>query len=574
MNSPAKSLGWLMIVVMAGILLYPAATPVHVEGFSASIVSLGLHLREGALSSYDLIYPVNLEFFALSRLGAAIGVAGFVQLGQVSGDEAMRLMMWAATSVLLMSTLVCVRRWTNVPWTLAAVSLLLVPGMIENSYFFNDNVPAGALLVAGLAILSTTRRAWATVVAGALLGAAVICRFDTVVPAVAAPIVVLIRPDSIKRRVVDVVLCGCAAFAVMVIIPALFDRTILDTIQISATVIALWQRPSSWLRHTTEFLTFVGLPGFLLLAAAILTLTRARQHALLSLLLVPIVLVNIVSMGKLWQSRQLLTLAPFICALVAVELSHLLGVWTQHRVRAALLAIPALAFAVAALVGPHVSWLSDGPRTITGRLAGLSHWTAWQRDVRDDFALIDAEVRGDDTLLVMTTDWDADRYVHLTLQLSGHTVDASGAGIPECRLVEVFRRQERVVRHLRLHIPFVQRSRTLAQRRYIDIGADCIRQLASERVTIVGRKDDYERLMTTMGAMRKDSSMRRTPHTSPGFAADRPNRNDFMADSMATTNMSALAGNDTRALQTADSLLSPEWLTRKLQRSRLTHAVW
>ena len=61
----------LAVVLSAVILLVPALTPAHVEGFSASIVSLGLHLRDGNISRFDGLYPLNVEFFGLTRLGTA-----------------------------------------------------------------------------------------------------------------------------------------------------------------------------------------------------------------------------------------------------------------------------------------------------------------------------------------------------------------------------------------------------------------------------------------------------------------------------------------------------------------------
>ena len=52
---------WLAISLAAAWLLHPIVTPAHVEGFSASIVSLALHLNDGELASYDRLLAANLE---------------------------------------------------------------------------------------------------------------------------------------------------------------------------------------------------------------------------------------------------------------------------------------------------------------------------------------------------------------------------------------------------------------------------------------------------------------------------------------------------------------------------------
>src|SRR5215210_7699054 len=113
---------WIGVLLVGAWMLHPILTPAHVEGFSASIVSLALHLNAGQLADYDRLYPANLEYFTLSRLGTVTFL-----------------------SVLTTSSFVLVRRWTSAPSIVVVVALLLIPGLAESSFFYNDTIFAAAL---------------------------------------------------------------------------------------------------------------------------------------------------------------------------------------------------------------------------------------------------------------------------------------------------------------------------------------------------------------------------------------------------------------------------------------------
>src|SRR5678815_4849756 len=77
---------WIGLLIVACWLLHPILTPAHVEGFSASIVSLALHLNAGHLADYDRLQPVNLEYFTLSRLGTVTWLSLLTGRLALSGD--------------------------------------------------------------------------------------------------------------------------------------------------------------------------------------------------------------------------------------------------------------------------------------------------------------------------------------------------------------------------------------------------------------------------------------------------------------------------------------------------------
>src|SRR6476659_9669854 len=99
---------WAALIVIAAWLLHPILTPAHVEGFSASIVSLALHLNDGRLADYDRLHPANLEYFTLSRLGTVAFVSVLTGPAGLPGELAMRLTTWLAFLALATSSFVLV----------------------------------------------------------------------------------------------------------------------------------------------------------------------------------------------------------------------------------------------------------------------------------------------------------------------------------------------------------------------------------------------------------------------------------------------------------------------------------
>ena len=80
----------ILAAILTSWLLFPLLTPVHVEGFTASVASLALHLDRDLITNFDVLQPLNTEYFGLSKLGWVLGTAGLIKLGL--GSE------WAMTA--------------------------------------------------------------------------------------------------------------------------------------------------------------------------------------------------------------------------------------------------------------------------------------------------------------------------------------------------------------------------------------------------------------------------------------------------------------------------------------------
>lgn len=489
---------WIALASTGAWLLHPALTPAHVEGFSASIVSLALHLNAGDINGYDPLYPANLEFFALSRLGTVTVVSFFAGALGLPGEWAMRATMWASFAGLAAASFVLVRRWTGCSAPVAVAALLLIPGVAESAFFYNDNVLSVALAAGALAVVASTPGLAATALAGFLFGAGVVARADAVLLAPAVALMVY-EQDRLGRRFVRRGLAFAAGALVPVVaLPAAFDATIVDVLRISSYAVTLWDRTLDRRQHAVEFAIFVGIPAGLLALAGLYRLVRCRDAFRLLLLAgVPLVF-NVVVLGKLWQSRQVLPLTPFLAALTVLG-------WQQLAPKAHRWPSPLAryAFAVATAVvlfAPLVrQGFSDGPRFWLGRFWSPPRWTHWQLAVNtnvDEIERFATALRTPRPAAVVTDSWNGDRYLHLALQESGFAPVAAGRLDPACaKVAELFRRGSQEVLHIRLHEPFLQSWPARTSRRLEERGTPCLRAARPTSTFLLAPLSRLDRLL-------------------------------------------------------------------------------
>ena len=468
----------LALVAVVAWLVYPILTPVHVEGFSASIESLAMHLASGHLSDYDRLFPANLEFFALTRLGTVAFVAGIIRWLGLDSQWAMRVMMWAGFATLVWSSIVLVRRWTGASVGLVVAALVLIPGISESAFFYNDNVLSAALAIGALAIIGSSRRTVTTAIAGLLFGAGIVARLDAVLLAPAVAMIAYEQHGRIDGGFVRRGLVFTAATLLPVLlVPASVDASILDVVRISNYAVALWDLPPSLAPHARELAYFIGMPAALLIAFGVLKLAKEHAFYRLALLLGAPVFFNLVGLGKILRSRQLLPLTPFFAALAILGVRYLFA--DDRDGSRARLRLTVLIVGAAVLVGPVGKLqMSDGPRAPYGRFWSPRLWTTWQRTVRENVSDIGRLVDNADpaaVTAVLTDSWDADRFLHLELQREGFSVEDIGGVQPPCaKAGEQFRRGSAHVLHLRLHQPFLPFPATFAAERLNRLALPCL----------------------------------------------------------------------------------------------------
>lgn len=470
---------WGVLALLAAWLVSPAMRPVHVEGFSASIVALGIHMADGTLTDFLPSQPMTTEYFGLTKLGAVLAVAGLVKLG-LAGDTAMRLLMAAGALLLAGGSARLVRSWSGAPWLLVAAILLLVPGLAESDFFFNDNILGAGLIVAALAILQARPEPAAALGIGALIGMAVAVRTDLVL---VTPAVFLMAGErrTLAQAAATTIIVGTAALSLLWVIYTSVGASPLDAVRAGEAAVELWARPIDPQAQCRSILSFLGLPISVLGVIGLVGLHRERRRLML-LVGVPLS-VNLVLLGKVWETRQLLPLTPFLATIATLGACRLISDWRAgNRVPPGLVAMTIATILFAAPTGVY---FSDGPRVLVGRVAAIGEWTAWQARVRDNFALIDrmiATAPRAGTLVIVTDYWDEDRYLHLRLVEQGFRADTL---TPACRAVgqSMMRNGRRIVQ-VSPRLNFVANGDAVSGQVVRQFAAPCLRAVPAPVIMI------------------------------------------------------------------------------------------
>ncbi|MDF7777391.1 hypothetical protein P1X14_19190 [Sphingomonas sp. AOB5] len=478
---------WIALAVLAAWLLSPALYPVHVEGFSASIVSLGIHLSEGTLADFFPSQPINTEYFGLTKLGAVLGVAGLVKLG-LSGEAAMRLLTLLGLILLAGGSARLIRQWTGAPWLLICAVLLLIPGIAESSFFFADNMLGAGLLVAGLAIFAARQGVATALATGLLTGLAITVRTDLVL---VTPAILLIawQRQPLPRAAAATAIAAIASLTTLWLAFALVGASPLDAIRTGARAVTLWERPGDLWRQSLAMLLFLGPPALLLCLLGIRPALAGGRHRAALLLGMPL-LMNLALAGRIWEVRQLLPLTPFLASVCVLGAMQLLSEWRSGR-RFMPGAVSALIAAVL-IAPPAIVYVSDGPRAMIGRIAAIPLWQQWQAGVRGNFALIDrviASAPPGATFAVVTDYWNEDRYLHLRLLEHGYRAVPQS---PECDAIgQTMAKGDRTILQISPHQTFLANAGTLYPARLTQLASPCLHGL---QPVLIASSDRVRRL--------------------------------------------------------------------------------
>ncbi|MDR3513046.1 MAG: hypothetical protein P4L73_15520 [Caulobacteraceae bacterium] len=479
-----KPVGAVVLAAAALWLFSPMLTPAHVEGFTASIGSIALHMTHDQLANYDRLFPFNLQFFAFSRLGTNLFVALLVGPLGLPAEWALRLAMWIGFVCLAGGSYVLVRRWTEAPPLQVLLVMVLTPGLAETGFFYNDNMLSAGLATLSLALLTVSARPLASVAAGALFGYAVLARTDCLLLAPAAALILWRREGTSWRFVGHCAAFGLASAGLASAILAAFGLTPVTVLRIAAHAVALWRRQTPWEIQPTSIALFAGPIGVGLAIPGVTRLVRQRRFHLLALLLGAPLIYNVVYLNKVWEVRQLAPLTPFFLSMAVVGLQTLLAPGVDRRLQAAAAVLAALVL----LSPPAPVFLAEGPHTLVGRAWTPVAWRRWQEASRWSFGSIGRFVAADTAPLsvILTDYWDGDRYTHLQLQEHGFTPFDVGAAYPACATVaEGFQRGGVRVIHLRLHTPFLRDSAARLAPRLEGPGRACLAQAGTPNVTYV-----------------------------------------------------------------------------------------
>jgi hypothetical protein len=478
--------------LVAAYLVSPIVSPVHPEGFSAMVESLALHLSHDRLANGDLLQPLNVDYFGLTKLGWLLLTASLVEVLHLSGNSAFGVIHWLSAAVFATGTAFLVRRWTRVPWPLAAASLLLFPGVVETTFFFNDNVVASAFVVAALASLYWRRQWLGSLLCGLLFGCAVLTRTDTLLVGAGVPLIVLERSGVSRTTFLNLLYASVAGALVWFGTLAAFHTSILDVLAVASAAVSAWSRDPMAIQSLGVLTYFMGPLGAILAGCGLLPLIEKRDwRPAARTVVVPLIYVGIL-WSSLWEVRQLLPLTPFLLALAITGVKGIFDVGKQSRVVLPGIAMAALAFW---LLSPPIGYaIADGPRVFSGRIQNVAQWRSWQRDVDKDFDLLDGLARlpaGITRRAVIADSWNEDRYLHLQLLEAGYSLipDASS----QCSdIAEVFNRAGSQVALIRAQQGYVPYWRQLSAERLARLGLPCLARFQPQDLFFVANRERFE----------------------------------------------------------------------------------
>lgn len=451
------ALAWFVLPVLGGS---------YTEGFESTIAINARKLATGQLGEVDLLYPFSGRFFLITRLGSEIVLGA---LGTVTGLPSLvnlRLIMLASLLVLVGSIVHILRRRYGVPPLLGCLACLLFPPIFESAYFFNDNVLSAALSTLALAVFWTGLSLPATAAAALLLGLATATRIDAAFIAPAFAVLLWFELPDWRTRLRHALVAAPIVALVPLAVYAAYGISYFEIFEVVPRAVALWNRPFGpgiWVAHA---LNGVSLPAMLALPLGIGSfLLRRRWREVWLCVAVP--LLYLAAYGRsLFELRYLLPLAPFVA--IAIVEGGRVALRSTGRQRTVLLASFAIAFAACfAPPVPITHWRlssdGDGPRPIVGRFWSPAAWSWWTGTLNGAITVLDGEVeqagRAGGASVIVTSSWNSDRLVHLTLMERGFK--ERGDRVPAaCRTVaELFTRGEATVLHVRVHIPFVAKQR-------------------------------------------------------------------------------------------------------------------
>lgn len=494
-----RNIAFCVLAVLALWLLLPIIDPVPVEGFSAVIIALGEHLAKDGMVYSDQLQTFNSEFFATSKLGAVIGVALLVKALGIQGTLAMKLLMWLGEGILLAATYSLVRRWSGAAPFTAILAMLLVPGLLENSFLLTDNVPAAALTTLALVCFGRSSAVFLPLVGGILFGLGVLTRPDHLLVGIAIPLIVVDRSGFSRRSLVILVIGGMAGALTLLGALKSFNLGIVDVLHVAGYAVKLWDREPDYHAQLLNIVIFIGWPGIFLGLVGLAALMKERAYLRAAILLLPLLVVQVALRGKLWESRQLMSLSPFIVAAVAIGIQQLLPIRGAGHRDILVRAVVAIGILLVLLI-PEPPLVRDGPRSLVGRVAGIVNWRLWQQSVEADLQTIRqaAIPAHPGTLALMTDQWNPDRYLHLALIEDGYRAQPQALLPVSCkRVAELFSKGDQRIVHLRIHQSFLPNAMLLDKERFETLALPCLAALSPSDMTLLTDGISAQRMVGT-----------------------------------------------------------------------------
>jgi hypothetical protein len=420
---------WLLpvVAILALYLVSPALTATHFEVLSAQIHINAIASNEHRLSQANVLYPIHIEYFYLSRIGVVYLVQLFARIFG-SGDVAFRGVIICSFAIYLAASIIVARRYVQVSPLAALLALLLTPGIVCLGFFFNDNVVSEAFAFLGLALLPHLQRAWTfgasirAILSGFLFGFAILARTDGFLILPIAFSLMLLETREIGRIIASL-LCASAGLCLALLLPyVLSGVSVLQIYQIGRFFQQVHDdMPRGHISMAILVILFLGLPNLLLLAVGgrINLQNRGMKPAII-LALTP-ALLAIFFAGHALETRMFF---PFLGPYVAMHAGRGLD-WIWQGLQKASSSPRPVLLLLLVLTGwclpPIYTPNKEGPRPVVGQLWAPLLWHRWQSEQQAELAEASMPLnRAEPKVAVVTLNYTTDAFLRLRLWETGY----------------------------------------------------------------------------------------------------------------------------------------------------------
>ena len=442
-------------LLLCAYLVSPVFQAIHLEGYSAQMQSIALLGSIAPGVPHDPWLPLITQFIFQTRSGIIDMLAAIYSVFPGAGDQAFRMLMVASLAVLLASSIVYAKRWSNTPPLFALFALVLAPGIPETAFFFNDNIVSAALSTAALALVSRRLGKPTALLSGACFGLALLCRLDAVM---VLPLIVgtVFYSQATRRAQVTACLLGILGALSLLAASAVFHGfSLIDAFSTAKRFVPMLTE-SRWVWVRLFFFGLAALP--VVLIGGWLGWKRLKNQrsviGILTFIAYPLLLAAFAP-----KATEIRYVFPLLAPLIALHGGNGLqwvyqqctrGTGVRFRVASAV-----AAFGVLVLLAP-LTWVKvlDGPRYVLGRLWSPPQWARWQqagaegtRRMEALAALLDDGRRN----IVLSSHFNDEFYLRLRLMEHGFLPAATASRYPGCSGMSLFTKGDSVVMHIRAH---------------------------------------------------------------------------------------------------------------------------
>ena len=449
----------VLLIVLGIYLSLPVFNSVHLEGFSAQVQSIALAMGSFGIARHDTYQPLLTEFIFLTRQGVSELLLAINKVFGYTSDAGFRGLMIASVITILASGAVFARRWGNVGVRLSLAAMVLAPGIIESSFFFNDNIVSTAFAALAMAIVIPGAGMLRYGVAGLAYCFALLCRLDAVF---ALPMIVALAASD-SHTLMQFIRRGAAFAAGVLLVGGLMTMltgaTPWDALLIARTFAAATKGFIKGIGFGAVTYFFgVVMPILLVIGAwpdVRDFLRRKRFWYPLAIAIYPVFLIAY----AVKNGNEIRYMLPLLAPVVALQggrgLRWLLdnlqaGSGRRRTASLAILGLLLLTF----IAPPFIVKVKDGPRELFGRLYSTPFWWTWQGTVHTSMqrlARTQAQLEAARQTLVIANHYNDDFYLRMRLFEAGYRDIPIASVYPGCGGFSVYRRGDSEVLHIRLN---------------------------------------------------------------------------------------------------------------------------